>query len=159
MVWESARLQLLLSTEWLGGRHPSQLLQTIRLRLGHPTRDTSFPILREQFLKCLVSSIHIDPVPTKDTILDRLSILPDRVAECSASCICAITYPNTNNAKRSRGWRVACTNLSISSRAFKLPLNSTGSHIIVRPVAPLPDVATARLLRRKTSWLIFDGGE
>lgn len=60
-----------------------------------------------------------------------------------AYALLRLLVPTTH---RSRGWRLACTNLKISLQVFKLPLNRTSSHVLVRSVEPLPDVVTDALL-------------
>lgn len=82
---ESARLQHLLTSEDLGDRRPSQLLNSMRQLLGTSNVDSNGALLRELFLQRLPQSTRLVLAATEDLTLDRLAQLADRVHDATSS--------------------------------------------------------------------------
>jgi len=87
---EQQWIQELLSTEELGDRTPSQILQRIQQLLGDkaPSMDTTLP--RELFLQCLPANIQKVLTPSAEALeLEQLAQLADRILEVSPTPIIA----------------------------------------------------------------------
>ena len=81
---EQHRIQELLSAEELGDRTPSQVLWHIQQLLGSMAGTVDATLLREIFLQCLLSNVHMVITPSAGALnMDQLAQLADRIVEAS----------------------------------------------------------------------------
>ncbi|XP_064486038.1 uncharacterized protein LOC135398579 [Ornithodoros turicata] len=85
-----SRLQQLLSTEELGDRRPSQLLQRMRQLLGDQSASVDDDLLRELFLQRLPQNVQMVLATAADMTLDQLATLADAVMEVANPAVAAV---------------------------------------------------------------------
>ncbi|KAH6929721.1 hypothetical protein HPB50_005205 [Hyalomma asiaticum] len=88
---ESARLRHLLTSEELGDRRPSQLLNSMRQLLRSSDVDSNGALFRELFLQRLPQSTHLVLAAAGDLTLDRLAQLADRVHDMTSATVAALS--------------------------------------------------------------------
>ncbi|KAH6939388.1 hypothetical protein HPB50_017748 [Hyalomma asiaticum] len=88
---ESARLRHLLTTEELGDRRPSQLLNSMRQLLRSSDVDSNGALFRELFLQRLPQSTRPVLAAAGDLTLDRLAQLADRVHDATSATVAALS--------------------------------------------------------------------
>ena len=71
---EQQRLQQLFNTEELGDRKPSQLFHHMQQLLGDKANKTDGAFMRELFLQCLPSNVHMVLTYTPDTGASMISL-------------------------------------------------------------------------------------
>ncbi|KAH6931285.1 hypothetical protein HPB50_023484 [Hyalomma asiaticum] len=88
---ESARLRHLLTSEELGDRRPSQLLNSMRQLLRSSDVDSNGALFRELFLQRLPQSTRLVLAAAGDLTLDRLAQLADRVHDATSATVAALS--------------------------------------------------------------------
>ncbi|KAH6948605.1 hypothetical protein HPB50_025226 [Hyalomma asiaticum] len=88
---ESARLRHLLTSEELGDRRPSQLLNSMRQLLRSSDVDSNGALFRELFLQRLPQSTRLVLAAAGDLTLNRLAQLADRVHDATSATVAALS--------------------------------------------------------------------
>ncbi|XP_064460390.1 uncharacterized protein LOC135370540 [Ornithodoros turicata] len=92
MASERKRLQLLLASEELGGRRPSQMLRHMESLLGSRAATFDRALLKELFLQRLPSQVQMVLATASDLDLAALAVLADSVMEVTGSSVSAISH-------------------------------------------------------------------
>ncbi|KAH6927995.1 hypothetical protein HPB50_010351 [Hyalomma asiaticum] len=88
---ESARLRHLLTSEELGHRRASQLLNSMRQLLRSSDVDSNGALFRELFLQRLPQSTRLVLAAAGDLTLDRLAQLADRVHDATSAMVAGLS--------------------------------------------------------------------
>ena len=101
---EQKKLQLLLTSEELGDRKPTQLLRRMQQLLGDRPGLADGSFLRELFLQRLPPNVRMVLASTPDgTSLEGLADLADKVMEVAAPSVAMVTPPLTSEVEQLRG--------------------------------------------------------
>ncbi|KAH6948740.1 hypothetical protein HPB50_026098 [Hyalomma asiaticum] len=88
---ESARLRRLLTSQELGDRHPSQLLNSMRQLLRSSDVDSNGALFRKLFLQRLPQSTRLVLAAAGELTLDCLAQLADRVHDATSATVTALS--------------------------------------------------------------------
>ncbi|KAH6925071.1 hypothetical protein HPB50_000293 [Hyalomma asiaticum] len=129
IVWSSAatsrfpilvtRLRHLLTSEELGDRRPSRLVNTVQQLLRSNDVDSNGALFRELFLQRLPQSTRLVLAAAGELTLDRLAHLADRVHDATSATVTA--YLQHQNHPQCLDWSPGLTSLLLPSTPFGHP--------------------------------------
>ncbi|KAH6932499.1 hypothetical protein HPB50_006444 [Hyalomma asiaticum] len=165
---ESARLRHLLTSEELGARHPSQLLNSMRQLLRSSDVGSNRALFRELFLQRLPQSFRLVLVAAWELTVDHLAQLANRVHDATSATVTALSSTLESSVVSRLESRI--DQLAASIDSFRISPHdqhdpASVTHVLLRrdavkaPLTPSYDGSYHVLHRTPKSTTILNGRE